>query len=329
MICIKCGTQTTKNINGLCVNCYSTSQKMFHLPVTIDLEKCSHCGSYKIGTEWRQNKDTPQMILRKKIIMDPHLTHPTITLDTIQNPWKISCRGNIYDTTVTEKYILPVKIHTTSCPRCSMIMGGYYEAILQIRGTHRDVTHKEKNSIHDIITKKIMDSHDPKAFISKIDETPQGIDYYLGDQHIADTLTRTLKQRFHATTKKSVTLTGVQDGQKVYRVTHLIRLPSCTITDFLIFQDTLYQVLDMKTHVLLRNLSSGETHSISYKDLASVNIIHPEIKHALIISETHKEVQIMDLDTYKMYDVIKPHDYAWKDDKIPFLKWKDQLYILP
>lgn len=174
-----------------------------------------------------------------------------------------------------------------------------------------------------------MDSQDPKAFISKIDETPQGIDYYLGDQHIAESLVRTLKQRFHATTKKSVTLTGVKDGQKIYRVTHLIRLPPCTIKDLLVFQDTLYQVLDMKTHVLLRNLHSGEIQSISYQELASVKIIQPEIKHALIISETKKELQLMDPDTYKMYEILKPQDYAWKDDKIPILTWKDQLYILP
>lgn len=329
MICIKCGTQTTENIKGLCTDCYRKSQNMFHLPAKIDLEKCSHCGSYKIGTEWRRNKDTPQKILHKKITMDPYLSHPDITIDTRQNPWKIQCRGNIYGTQVTENYTLPIKIHGTSCPRCSMIMGGYYESILQIRATHRKVTNKEKNMIHDIITKKIMGSHDPKAFISKIDETPQGIDYYLGEQHIADTLTRILKQRFHAATKKSVTLIGVKDGQKVYRVTHLIRLPPCNINDFLIFQDTLYQVLDMKTHVLLRNLYSGKNQSISYKDLDSVEIIQPEIKHALIISETQKELQIMDPDTYKMYDIIKPHDYAYKDTKIPFLKWKDQLYILP
>lgn len=329
MICVKCGKHAIENIKGLCPDCYSTSKKIFHVPPKVDLEKCSHCGAYKIDTEWRQDKDTPKHILHKKITVDRYLTHPSITIGTMQNPWKIHCCGNIYGTKVTEKYTLPIKIHGTTCPRCSMLMGGYYESILQIRGTHRDVTNKEKNMIHDIITKKIMDSQDPKAFISKIDETPQGIDYYLGDQHIAESLVRTLKQRFHATTKKSVTLTGVKDGQKIYRVTHLIRLPPCTIKDLLVFQDTLYQVLDMKTHVLLRNLHSGEIQSISYQELASVKIIQPEIKHALIISETKKELQLMDPDTYKMYEILKPQDYAWKDDKIPILTWKDHLYILP
>ena len=329
MICVKCGKHATENIKGLCPNCYSKSKKIFYLPHKLDLEKCSHCGSYKIDTDWRRDKDTPQRILHKKITLDPYLTHPNITINTMQNPWKIQCHGNIYGTKITEKYTLPIQIHGTTCPRCSMIMGGYYESILQIRGTQRNVTNKEKNMIHNIITKKIMDSQDPKAFISKIDETLQGIDYYLGEQHIAESLTRTLKQRFHATTKTSVTLIGVKDGQKVYRVTHLIRLPPCNIKDFLVFQDTLYQVLDLKTQVLLRNLSSGDIRSVSYKDLSSIDILHPEIKHALIISETQKELQIMDPDTYKMCEIIKPHDYAWKGDEIPILKWKDQLYILP
>ena len=329
MICVKCGKPVTETIKGLCPHCYSKSKNIFSLPPKLDLEHCSHCGSYKIDTEWRRDKKTPQMILHKKIHLDPYLTHPDITIDTMQNPWRIHCQGNISGTKVTETYTLPVKIHGTACPRCSMIMGGYYEAILQIRGTHRDISKKQKTSIHTIITKKITESQDPKAFITKIDETRQGIDYYLGEQHIAESLARTLKQRFHATTKKSVTLMGVQDGQKVYRVTHLIRLPSFAIQDFIKFQDTLYQVQDMKTQVTLRNLSSGDMQSFPYKELVSVDILHPEIKNALIISETKKELQIMDPDTYKTWDIAKPRDYSWTDDEIPILKWGNYIYLLP
>jgi len=329
MICVKCGKQAAENLKGLCPDCYIKSKRIFSLPHKLDLEKCSHCGSYKIDTGWGRGPDTSQLILRKKITLDPHITNPDIKIGTKQKSWRIHCRGNIYGTEVSEKYSLPIKIHITACPRCSMIMGGYYEAILQIRGTHRDIPCDQKTMIHNIITKKITDSRDPKAFITKIDEIPQGIDYYLGEQHIAESLTRTLKHRLHATTKKSVTLAGVKDGQNVYRVTHLLRLPPCNIKDFIKFQDTLYQVLDMKTQVMLRNLYSGEIRSISYKELSLVDIIHPEIKNALIISETKKELQIMDSDTYKTCDITKPQDYAWKGDEIPFIKWESQIYLLP
>ena len=328
MICVKCGKHVTKNIKGLCPECYTKSQKIFFLPKKLNLEKCSHCGSYKTGNGWQQGSDIPQMVLNGKITWDVNITDPHFKIDTKYNSWMIHCQGKVHNKDVIESYNLPVKIHTTACPRCSMIKGGYYEALIQVRGTKRNLTSDEKTMIHQIISKKIANAKDPRAFITKIDELPHGVDYYLGEQHISESLTRQLKQHFHATTKKSVSLMGVKDGQKIYRVTHLIRLPAVNSKDIIQFHDVLYQVVDLKNRVVLRNLQSGETQSISYKELLPAIIIHPKIKNAIILSETPKELQIMDPDTYKTRDIKKPQDYKRWGEETPIIKWDNKIYLL-
>jgi NMD protein affecting ribosome stability and mRNA decay len=85
----------------------------------------------------------------------------------------------------------------------------------------------------------------------------------------------------------------------------------------------------MKKRVALRNLLSGETQSFPYKDLAPANIIHPEIKSAIILSETRKELQVMDPDTYKTCDITKPLGYTGWGKEAPIIKWDNKIYLLP
>jgi nonsense-mediated mRNA decay protein 3 len=298
-------------------------------PSKIEIETCGRCGSSKTHGEWKQGSISPVQFLKETTKQDPHIHNPEFKVSSGNHHWQIWISGNIFGKNITEEYTIPLKIQKTVCPRCSMITGGYYEAIIQIRGTNRPVTSEEKKMITQLITKKLSLSSDNKAFLTKIDEKKEGIDYYLGGSHIADSLTRFLKQRFYGKTKKSVTLVGMKDGHNVHRVTYLLRLPLCKKGDIILLNKHIYLVKDIKTKCLVRDLRTGEETPFPHEDINKGDLLDPDIKTALVISESKKEIQVMDPDTYKTLEILKPRGYSGGKQEISIMKWNNRVYLYP
>ena len=101
--------------------------------------------------------------------------------------------------------------NVTTCPRCSRISGGYFEAIIQLRGDPKKVAKSAES---------IMKRLEKLTFISKTEEKEEGIDIYAGDSKAVVGLMGELGLR----TLISKKLVGQDEGKQLYRTTFLVRL---------------------------------------------------------------------------------------------------------
>jgi NMD protein affecting ribosome stability and mRNA decay len=99
----------------------------------------------------------------------------------------------------------------TICQQCSMISGGYFQAIIQLRG---DPAKVREHAL--VLVKKLA----KKTFISKEEDTEGGLDIFVGDSKAVLAVVTDMGLRSFITKK----LVGADQGKRLFRTTFLIRL---------------------------------------------------------------------------------------------------------
>jgi len=209
MFCIKCGGEALAD--NLCEECFLKGRELFLLK-DVRLKFCDNCGRYFSGREMMDDERAKDFILR-------HVAaHGRITSSSISakfSPDRIT--GSIE----ASGFISPCKrringkkdflIYTKKmkCESCIKILGGYHEAVLQIRGPNKD-------RILDIAKKALRD--DAIVDIKRISE---GYDVKLVRKSSASRAINKLKDDF--TIKQSFKLAGDKKGKKLYRNFFAIR----------------------------------------------------------------------------------------------------------
>jgi len=225
MICPKCGRKSTevRFIEAFCVDCYPYNLK---LPESIEIEICKRCGKMRLKGEWIPYKDKFARIwpVRK-------LSNFRYNKNKIEEYAVSKCRGDFADakydiesgkitfiikkgeTEVEVERQLPFKKIITICPECSRIAGGYYEAIIQLRGDPKKIAKYSKTIIRVLKT---------KTFITKTEEKHGGIDIFVGSTKAVLEVCGMLG--LHAIITKK--LMGRREGKRYYRTTFSIRFES-------------------------------------------------------------------------------------------------------
>ncbi len=203
LVCPKCGRTSDKVefIDAFCIYDYPISIKT---PDRVELEQCTRCGRIKIRGEWTPftEKKVADMVLGR-------------------------CKGDFEDSSYdmayqTASFLLrkgagrverkiPLDIRRTICPQCSRISGGYFEAIIQLRG---DRAKGEK------LAETLLKRLEKKTFVTKTEEKDEGLDLYIGNSKAVVALMGELGLKVLITKK----LVGRDEGKRLYRTTFLIRL---------------------------------------------------------------------------------------------------------
>lgn len=100
------------------------------------------------------------------------------------------------------------KFGKQTCQRCDKISGGYYEAILQLRG--------DFDRINNLIAKVTKYVEKRNGFIAKIEKVEGGKDVYLSDK----LMTNDFVHDYELKPKRSFRLYGMKNGRKLYRNTY-------------------------------------------------------------------------------------------------------------
>jgi len=185
------------------VDCYEFNIK---LPKGIKIVLCGRCGKMQLQGEWLQfnRRKLSEYIAGKckgefvKAAYDPDLGVCSFTFDK---------RGHVV---VVQKPVELEKI-TTICPDCSRASGGYFEAIIQLRGDAKKVEESAKK------LERLLSN---KTFISKIEEMHGGVDLFVGNSRTTSGILQELGFKPTISTK----LFGKKEGKKLYRVTYAIGL---------------------------------------------------------------------------------------------------------
>jgi nonsense-mediated mRNA decay protein 3 len=203
LVCPRCGRRSgqVEFIESFCVDCYPVNIKM---PERLELEQCTRCQRVHLRGEWTpysERKLSDYVISRCKGDFD------SAGYDAQRQVAVFIMKGN--GAKIERSIALDMK--KTICQQCSRISGGYYEAIIQLRGDPLRVL-----GYSEMLLKKLQ----KRTFITKEEEKDGGLDLFVGNSKVVVALMGELGIKTLITKK----LVGRDQGRRLYRTTFLIRL---------------------------------------------------------------------------------------------------------
>ena len=201
-LCPKCGAKSTEKqfIEAFCIDC--TVIRIEH-PKKIEFDECNHCGRIRMKGKWQKaNPNDIKCYIQNKCKGE----FSNIEIKDNSLIFEIERAGNLLKIEKPIQIIYNKKI----CDECSKITGGYFEAIVQLRGDPKRV---ESNS------KKIAELLNKRSFVSKIENLKEGIDIYCGETEQAFQVLSILKLKY----KSSKKLHTAKQGKRRYRTSFVVR----------------------------------------------------------------------------------------------------------
>lgn len=130
-----------------------------------------------------------------------------------------------------------LRIKNDICKVCSRQLGNYYESILQIRVKKSNRYSLETiDGALSIVKRYVSKRASSNMFITKIVSVINGVDIYLSSISLGKSLAKELSSIYCAETKKSPKLVRQShDGQDLYRLTYLVRIPDYNVGDVVSF----------------------------------------------------------------------------------------------
>ncbi len=220
------------------------------------------------------------------------------------------------------------------CPTCSRIHGNYYEAILQIRPSLRELTEEQKEEINYMVHREVEERRggDRSIFITSKQEMHGGLDFYLSDHGIAKKLSKEISELFGGKVTTSSKLAGRKDGKNLYKMTYSVRIPPYEKGDFIRYKDDIYRIQEIRTssgHVTLRHVESGKKISLERWEIEDTEVQGGEdlIKEAVVVSETEDEIKVLDPDTYHTKTLLKPKGFKKEGDHVNIIKIGYRIFL--
>jgi nonsense-mediated mRNA decay protein 3 len=255
--CYKCGALEVEKgplIEGLCQDCFVKEHRFLTVPAELELEVCKKCCAYLIRGRWHESTGQLESTLKAaahalalselritqftdvgeqsllperakglELQVEPRIGVKEIELD-------VSARGKVHELQAKpheERATVRIRLKWVTCNVCSLRSAGYYEAIVQVRGKKKlpaERLFEIKRLLETCATE--ARKRDRAAFIAKVDDKPDGPDFYVNPASLAKCMGELLKSKFGAKLTETSKLVGVDStGRRKFRITVLARLP--------------------------------------------------------------------------------------------------------
>lgn len=341
MFCVECGKEG-KTYNGLCADCYLSRGSFVNLPKTLDVPVCGECLSVRIGKKWHNAltlEEAVQLSIEKAIEKSREVDGLSISVNLIEHDPRnylatTDVKFTVGDLSAERRCQIEVRLKKETCNRCGRRAGHYYEAIIQIRGSERssrqEVLERARELVHSRVEAISHKSRD--IFISKEERQHGGYDIYLSSGSVAKMIARELTKMHGASSKSSASVAGMRDGKELRRMTYLVRLPGYEMGDVLLFDNCAYLLRSVSENQLsLVDLQTWQEINISRKRLPAMEILPREahVKEATIVSESDRELQILDSETLNTVEVRKPSGFRSTGSTVQAVKTNIGIFLLP
>jgi nonsense-mediated mRNA decay protein 3 len=344
LTCPVCGRLADHEINGLCSDCFLKTVTLASIPHVIHTTICSVCGAVKSGHRWFDTGTTIDELIKADIIKALKIsqlaenTGISIRL-TSSDPFiyhaDIRINANIKGINTGSNLETEVRIIRETCTICSRIAGGYYEAIIQIRADGRFADKEEQARVLDLAYEIVEHQYrtgNRMAFITKINELPEGTDIYIGSTSTARQICKIAGERFGSRYSDSPTLAGRKDGEDIYRVTYSLRLPRFISGDIIRVSSDVVLIRSSGKRTSGIYLRSGQEFLENTNRLKSAKKI-ADIKNAVstvLISVEGDTVQVMHPETYRPVTIIKPaYVSGTGGEEVCIIAQGEDIFILP
>ncbi len=221
-VCAKCGKESKDLVDNLCESCRAESPKKNALERVLKVGWCE-CGSVSVDDkEVGEVFDVDDLIALVVGSTIEKELKPSGKIEAEVEEIKEREKGTYHVKVRVGQEImdLVLKIRRVKCERCRYLLGGYYEATIQLRGDASFVDEMVD------LCKKIVEKErrmDKKSFITDVENVKGGTDVKIGSKRVAKKIVRHAKKYKPVITKYSKKLKTVKDGKKIYRYTFLIR----------------------------------------------------------------------------------------------------------
>ena len=341
MFCVKCGEEDVETVNGLCLKCFLDGRKLISMPHHVDLMRCANCEEFSIDDQWVR-KDLDQAVedialTSLSVIPEGRVVSVGVMTDKQEDKTfvvHVQADVDVSGVIATDEDSVIVRLKNTVCKRCSRQLGSYYESIMQVRTGEKTLDDDLRDEVVRYVTTSVetQSKTNRSLFISKVQEVPGGVDIYLSSISLGKTLTRDLSESYGAEVKESSSLVGVSsDGQEVYRVTFLLRLPMYHVGDVILFKDRPYKLTAVnKNGGKMVDLYNFRETSIKKFELLTIKILFKakDIREATVVSSSPKEIQVLHPTTYVTKDVRIPDDVE-VGETVGVVDYEDDLLFVP
>ena len=334
----------------LCDACYFEDFELVDAPDRIEVRVCSQCGALHRGKRWvdvgaRDYTDiaVEETAERLSVHVDAEEVDWGVEPEQVdQNTIRMHClfTGVIRETPLSEEVTVPVYVSRETCDRCGRIAGDYYAAIVQVRGTDRTPTPEENDRAKEIAEEYIAEREatgDRNAFITETKETKDGVNMKISTNQMGQGIAHRIVRELGGSVSDAPTLvTEDGDGNEVYRVTFVARLPPYTPGDVIDLDDGDGPVVVTSAHGNLKGkrLETGERYEADFEegidpDARKLGTREDGESTTVVAIEDERAVQVLDPETFESKTVPRP-DYMDPDaDEVPVLKHREGLHILP
>lgn len=210
-ICFLCGEPAVKE--GYCEGHWGEKNPLIRLPEKVEAVQCPKCNLVKIRNRWVP-PDLERIIksyAKKLGEVDEWL------VGTVKDKVKVHVSGWVKGRRKEEFHFVKLKFIKNICPICGRLLGGYYEAKLQLRG---EVTGPMLAWIREQTAK--IARKDRKAFY-RHEMLKEGIDLYYGSKSAARKIANGLRKNFGAELKESFKVVGKKEGKELRRTIISVR----------------------------------------------------------------------------------------------------------
>ncbi len=235
--CVICGRTGVPLTDGLCAACAADRTNLVTIPEQVEVVLCPSCGARLVRGAWTRAGASPVLSsedLAPFLEVSPEVgvrrltwteRARTASLRELDGEATVRFRGLERTVPVSTR----VRVLARTCTDCGRRSGGYYTALLQLRGDPAPRTRRPKELRRrlDAVWSALWAEArgDWRNAFGWREELPEGWDVYFTDTLAARSMARLAKQRFGARIVESASLFGRKNGQDVYRVTFCLRFP--------------------------------------------------------------------------------------------------------
>ncbi len=338
--CPKCGK--TYEGEGLCSNCYMKQHRLFEAPAFVEVKICPRCAAVFRKGKWKKTPvdETITAAIKDELRINSQAKNPEIEIhleliDSYSMRATLKVSATVKGERVSKKETVTVRLRRDSCERCSRIAGGYYSAIVQIRGDLRVPDKREliraSKIAHDAVQRMRLGG-DEMAFITDEKEVDEGIDLYASTAGAGKQISNAIVEDIGGYVSSSPKLIGKKEGKEIYRVTYSVRLPEFVSGDIAAIDDDVIEVRRVGKLLSGINLKTGARYSRRREELKNVLKIGSKVdkKKAILTMTGESEIQILDPDDFSPVYLSRPAFLkAESGSEIFVVKTEKGIFVLP
>ncbi len=332
MFCVECGAEG-KTYEGVCLKCLTDRRALIRLPEYVDIPQCKRCGHFQAGTAWAEMEveDAIRNGVARREERDALVSGATLTALAVEPEDAMNFRVRaeyaitLADDQVPWEAATKVRLKAGVCPTCSRRAGGYYEAILQVRGDGRDLTGEESETVRALVQGAL--GARPDDFVTREEAVNGGLDLYLSSKALAKRLAAEIQRSLGGLVGTSSSLHTRRAGRDVYRMTYLIRIPGYAPGDVVEVEGRLRQVGSVGDSVTLIDLATGESDRVEAAALTGVTPRPVETADAVVVSREGDEAQLLDPVTFATVRVPLVAPLPDDAEEVPVIRLEGALYL--